>query len=846
MSTDHRPVTGDYCALNSAFIYTYRFKPVVLFIMLLLFTGSLLAQQQDTAQVLHTGVAKIDSIKDNMVFRLQELGKSLKKKSVDEYTAEKVAMRQDQVFEMSRRIMEKAKNYLKAGIDTAAMRQELIKINHWITIADDGIFINAGAAHSYRNLVTTYNLLLVLQQKAVALKTIVDRHHNNLVSFQYQMDSLSTDSSIFTFPDDSVSIVAYIKKLTSVAKGMKPIDSALDRAHANIEDLQIPLNTTVYSIDARLEAIDGYEHSISERSFSADFPGLFDKAGYSRPFSEIFRYSKEKGSLTFRFYLQNNSAGIAIVLLLLIALAVYLRSLKKIYREKKLLSDTFDGQLVLRYPFCSAIVIVLSLFQFIFPVPPFIFNVIFWVFSSIALTIIFSGFITKFWMRFWLTIFVLFFAACIDNTALQASRVERWFMFVLALAGVITGVYTLAKGHRDELREKWIVYAIGFMVFLEFVSIVANITGRYNLSKTMLTSGYFNVIIAILFLWTVRLINEGLALAFAVYSGQERKSFYINFKKIGTRAHPLFYFFLVIGWFILFGRNFYAFKLLTNPIQTFLAEERSVGSYTFTINNLLVFVFIMALSVIISKVVSFFASDRYPDVTGNQKEGKVGIGSWILLVRISIITIGVLFAFAAAGIPLDKIAIILGALGVGIGFGLQTLVNNLVSGLIIAFEKPVNVGDIVEIGGQGGTMKSIGFRSSIISTWDGADMVMPNGDLLNAHLVNWTLGGGKRRMNILVGVSYNTNLQQARDLLTDILSKDERVLSYPAPSVMFETLNNSSIDIKIFFWVRHMREGILIKSDVIAAISRSFKENNIEIPFPQQEVHIHTIQEKKE
>ena len=97
-------------------------------------------------------------------------------------------------------------------------------------------------------------------------------------------------------------------------------------------------------------------------------------------------------------------------------------------------------------------------------------------------------------------------------------------------------------------------------------------------------------------------------------------------------------------------------------------------------------------------------------------------------------------AFSAVGIPLQQITIVIGALGVGIGFGLQTLVNNLVSGLIIAFEKPVNVDDQIEIGGQSGKVKSIGFRSSVIATADGADLIMANGDLLNSPVINWTLG----------------------------------------------------------------------------------------------------------
>ncbi|MGY0037558.1 mechanosensitive ion channel family protein [Pedobacter sp. NJ-S-72] len=157
------------------------------------------------------------------------------------------------------------------------------------------------------------------------------------------------------------------------------------------------------------------------------------------------------------------------------------------------------------------------------------------------------------------------------------------------------------------------------------------------------------------------------------------------------------------------------------------------------------------------------------------KDEKQGIGSWLLLIRITILGIGLFLALAAAGIPMDRIAIVLGALGVGIGFGLQSLVNNLVSGLIIAFEKPVNVGDIVEVDGQSGVMKSIGFRSSVIANWDGADVVMPNGDLLGSHLVNWSVGGGKRRTYIIIGIAYDADLRKAKELVSELLNADDRI-----------------------------------------------------------------------
>jgi small-conductance mechanosensitive channel len=159
----------------------------------------------------------------------------------------------------------------------------------------------------------------------------------------------------------------------------------------------------------------------------------------------------------------------------------------------------------------------------------------------------------------------------------------------------------------------------------------------------------------------------------------------------------------------------------------------------------------------------------------------VGIGSWLLLIRIFIISLGLFLAFAASGIPLDKITIIIGALGVGVGLGLQGLVNNLVSGLIIAFEKPVNVGDSIEINNKAGKMKSIGFRSSVVALEDGAHLIIPNGDLLSQHLVNWTMGKNNMRIMIKVSVAHDTDLDKAKQILNKILESEDRILQYPVP-----------------------------------------------------------------
>ena len=417
---------------------------------------------------------------------------------------------------------------------------------------------------------------------------------------------------------------------------------------------------------------------------------------------------------------------------------------------------------------------------------------------------------------------------------------ERWLMLFVAIVGAFAGLFILLKGRRQELKERLILIAIGLMAVLEMGSALANLFGRYNLSKALLISGFLNVVVAILFLWTVRLINEGLHLAFTVYTKQDPKLFYLNFDKLGNKVPPLFYAFLVFGWAILFGRNFAGFDAISEPVQGFLSQDRTVGDYRFSINSLLLFVVIMGISVAASKIVSFFASDGHIKTDKDHPKER-GLGSWLLLVRIFILSMGLFLAIAATGIPVDRITIVLGALGVGIGFGLQTLVNNLVSGLIIAFEKPVNVGDVIEVDGQGGTMKSIGFRSSIISTWDGADVVMPNGDLLNAHLVNWSMGGRRKRMSVELGLAYDTDLETARQVLAGVLEEAEHVMKNPAPSVLYEQFGDSAIGLKIFFWTKDLGESGKIKSELIIAITHALRSNKIIVPFPQQDLYLHQI-----
>lgn len=783
----------------------------------------------------------IDSSKLDFVGKMQAFAKRSSKKSAEDFAADKATTAQIKTFEEISRTMQKAKVYLKTNLDTPGTKSDLLQIEKDFAIAGDGVFTSKGTAQTFRNLTTTSKIIAELLNKANARKSRLEIRQQELISLRYQLDSMLSVPALFKFPTDSTTLMKYLQKIQVIAYETSPIDSSLNIASNNVQTLLNQVNMTAFKLQSSLEEIEAYQKDMANHTFKREFANIWNHEGFYRPFVEILDFSKTKGFLTLSFYVENNAGKMSLLVLLIITSFIYLRSLKIIYIKEELLKPDLEGQLVLRYPLFSAILIVVSLFQFFFLSPPFILNVIFWIISCISLTVIFRGYVSKYWFRIWVFMVGFFMLAAGDNLVLQASRIERLFMLITSLIAVLVGALTLVKGHQEELKEKWITWSIAFMVILEFAAVIANIFGRYNLAKTLFISGLLNVVIAILFLWTVRLINEGLLMAFNVYSGQDRKLFYLNPERVGKKAPVLFYALLIVGWLVLFGRNFPAFDYFSKPLLNFFNEERTLGNYAFSINNMLLFIAIMGSSVLISKVVSFFASDRHYGTGKDHKNAGQGLGSWLLLIRISILCIGLFLAVAAAGIPVDRITIVLGALGVGIGFGLQTLVNNLVSGLIIAFEKPVNVGDIVDIAGQGGTMKSIGFRSSVISNWEGADVVVPNGDILNAHLINWSLAGNRKRVSIMIGIAYDSDLEKSRQILTDLLSKDQRISKNPGSIVQFEQFSDSAIDLKIYFWTKHIGEAYATRSDLIIAITAAFKENGITIPFPQQEVHVRKL-----
>jgi len=211
------------------------------------------------------------------------------------------------------------------------------------------------------------------------------------------------------------------------------------------------------------------------------------------------------------------------------------------------------------------------------------------------------------------------------------------------------------------------------------------------------------------------------------------------------------------------------------------------------------------------------------------------------LFHYGMLILGIVLGAAALGFDANRATLLTGAFGVGIGFGLQTIVNNFISGVILLTERPIQVGDTIAMGEVFGEVQRIGIRSSTVRTWQGAEVIVPNADLISQQVTNWTLSDRRRRLEIPVGVAYGSDPQLVIDTLLACAGETEGVLADPEPWVLFQGFGDSSLDFELRAWTDEFDSYLSIRSAICVRIVARLAEAGLEIPFPQRDLHLKTV-----
>ncbi len=417
---------------------------------------------------------------------------------------------------------------------------------------------------------------------------------------------------------------------------------------------------------------------------------------------------------------------------------------------------------------------------------------------------------------------------------------KRELFAVITFAALIVFGWLSRPAKTRELRmskrNRFLFIAVTRLALLLLAaSLAANIFGFIALSQILGISTLLGAFIAVVLYCTVRilvlLLATFLASPWAVPRRMPSSTVLLWGERVLNIGASVLWLDSVL---ILFTIHAAAVDFVT---QT-LAYPIGFGTIHFTLGGVLSLVLVVfvgyGLAVFLSYVLRRVLLTRFSLQRGlPYAVSKITYYVLIILVFLA--------ALANAGIELNKLTVITGALGVGVGFGLQNVVNNFVSGLILLFERPIRVDDTVEVGGLAGTVRRIGARSSTIQTFQGAEVIVPNSNLISNQVINWTLSSPWRRVDIAVGVAYGTDPEEVIKRLVGVASAFPGVMRSPEPLAFFMGFGDSALNFELRFWSARQDTWFQLKSDVAVAVGKALAEAGIEIPFPQRDLHVRSI-----
>ena len=404
-------------------------------------------------------------------------------------------------------------------------------------------------------------------------------------------------------------------------------------------------------------------------------------------------------------------------------------------------------------------------------------------------------------------------------------------------------LFSMRRHYRQIILERaessrLIVLRLGRLLLTTvlLVGLLAAIAGYASLARLLTPSIFIGGVLALAMFACLRVIAGLIALALRLWPLRLLEMVQQHRELLERRVYRL------LVWAVIFAgliRYLNYLGLLDNAWsfgQALLATKLERGTISISLGNVLEFFLTVYFAYLLSRFLRFvLQEDIYPriDLAPGLSYATSSLLNYIILALGFVAGLGVL------GVDFNKVSVLAGAFGVGIGFGLQSIVNNFVSGLILLFERPIHVGDTVDVGNNlQGTVRRIGIRASVIHTGAGADIIVPNSHLVTDRVTNWTLSDRLRRVDLPIGVNYGADPKKVIELLEQVARAHKDVLPEPAPRALFMAYGDSSINFELRVWPSHFNQAAQVKSDLGSAVYDAVNAAGMSFPFPQREVRV--------
>ncbi len=706
-----------------------------------------------------------------------------------------------------------------------------------------------------RGIAEVNNTLTPIRKELEAnVKTIAKK---NLITYQFILDDAKTKLSGWqeTLTANFNALQANEKQVSAISEGdllkLNVADSNLDNNYnQQLNELKLQLretstangqqrdslNQVIAAASAAYSTVNYLDSEVKERisksgknELSKESPYLWaaPRRSVETSVGALFRTAYEGQNKVLSFFF--NSTWDNRILLLLTTVLFFFWIRKNIKQAEGPALKPLMGELNFKYlsplPFIASLVFMLSLIPIFEPSSPSFYIEISQFILLVIITIKFYKSIDRPAFKLWLA------AVFIYITVITVSTIVNEAIFLRSLL-IILNVGSLYLGRKFYKKIQDLNFANGvvkfvFTIYMSFniIAIILNVFGRITLAKIFSNTAVISLTQVITLAIFVKVISEAVQLQMKISASSKGLFSRINLNKTRVTLKKIWSLLAMVLWLLVFTISLNISGGVYSLLTAILTKPRSFGSLSFSLGNVALFILIVYFANVLQKNVGVLFGENRNSIE-DQIDHK---SSKLALLRLIIIFIGVMFAVVSSGIPMDKLTVAIGALGVGIGLGLQNIVNNFVSGIILIFEKPFRVGDYVELADKKGRVKDIGIRASKMLTPQGSEIIIPNGDLLSGRLVNWTLSNDFLKTEVALKINVDADLAAVYKIIEKEVSKMSGTLSNSPPEILVNGITAASIDLKILVWINNIYIEAEFKSELLKTLMVKFKEAEISI-----------------
>ncbi|HEY4061246.1 MAG TPA: mechanosensitive ion channel domain-containing protein [Puia sp.] len=680
-----------------------------------------------------------------------------------------------------------------------------------------------------RNLQMFNTLLDELARNVKGYTSHLNEYDTTLDKIRAEIAGLKKDTLILHVFRDTALKNTFRPQLQQLKDKWRQVDSLITLNGQEINTLKSQASAHIITIGELQYRVDAELRAVGSKAFGKERRYLWEPRGSSSNYSKDNLKKSLDGEQQLARYYFSNTKNKRLWLLLTGFIFFFwvwfnFRALRRIGELKAI--EGFHFVYLNPYPIAGTLVFILSLAPLFDLHAPAIYIESIEFLLMVLLTILFRKRLPRNLFYAWGFFLFLFLLLPVIRILGLPLSLQRWANIVIDSVAVLFGFFFLFSRGRMPGKPRFISIAAGFYIFLNVLAVFCNLFGRVSLSQIFGATAIYSFAETVSMAVFVNLVVDSFLLQIQTSRVRKKYPESFDFAPVTRSISRVAIALASVIWLVVFATNLNIFDALNDLLVDVFTSPRQVGSIQFTLGGAVLFLGIIWLANFLQKFIAWFFGDLGDDAAFDDK----GQRSRLVVTRLVLLIGGFLLAVAASGLPVDRITVILGALGVGIGLGLQSIVNNFVSGIILIFDRPLRIGDTVEVGDKKGRVKEIGIRSSTLLTEEGAEVIIPNGDVLSNHVVNWTLSNNHVRVALSFTIDTPANPDDiAPDAIREIVKADANVVDRRDPEILFNTLTSKTMEIKVFFWIKDISKSALTSGEIRTGIYRHLQKKGITV-----------------